>query len=510
MAISYAEFAGPPGFPGAMSQTTKSGTTTFGKAQGVVPQKRRVDLTGELEQLEFLAMNPRAVHPRVLASRAWELRRKLIGSGDWQQASYGDPRQRYDTRADLARRLDLVERALGIGGASQRMMAGGGLGSWNTPEWGQKHHPVERLAACIRVALCRPRAFCCPGGLEPVRSTEARSATAAGRGGAAQTGSAWAGDPRLPLGDPRLPLGDPRLPPPFGPTSYLPLWEPEGTRTALNTPNVNWSPVAPLMPGNGNGLVEAPGSMAPRQQVMVTSPGPGPALPPPSVITGQPQAPVVYQSFPSGPPASSAAAQQPAWLESPGQPVSAIMQGGSSVPGAAPLQRIPDAGVNVTNAQQMYEALPQAQPTPVVWQTIPDAGVNQNVTSVQREVRRPAPAVVASRPSRPAASYVARGEVTQLAPDQGVPGSTAVPGSWEWHNERTDYEAIKRAAQARSSQPGPAAAASAAASGAAQIISGLGSWFGLGGNTPGLDACLSELRGAKADLRNCRARRRGR
>jgi len=187
MSLSYGEFLGackcgvgnvdldpaPDGFPGQQQQTTKAGTTVVSKPVARIPQKRRVDLTSEVEKLEFYASGAPNVDPRVLAQMIVTVRRKLLGSGSWQNASYSDPRSRYDSREDLMRRLEAVERSVGAGVAGPKAYAelaglGGGLGDLQPPPWGTEINPVTKLASCIRTALCRPQAFCCPGGAVPV------------------------------------------------------------------------------------------------------------------------------------------------------------------------------------------------------------------------------------------------------------------------------------------------------------------------------------------------------
>lgn len=197
--------------------------------------------------------------------------------------------------------------------------------------WGYRHEPSLQLASCLRTMLCRPRAFCCPGGLEPVC------------------------DPRLPpfQPPPRLPplRRPPRLPPPREPTRLPPpRREPPPFLDQRPPPYVEVPPF--IQPPGGfvpqaqllqrGGLVEVPGGRVPGQQILTT---PGaitsqylPGVPPAGVVTAWPAAPVTYTSFPQGPPAASAAATQPPWLATPG-PVDSRM---------------------ISSPEQLVAALPQA------------------------------------------------------------------------------------------------------------------------------------------------------
>jgi hypothetical protein len=331
MAISYSEMMepAPEGFPGAMVQTTKPGTTVFSRPQGVVPQKRRVDLTQELEQLEFLTLHARQVHPRVLAQKTWALRRKLQGSGDWAWANRATPGARYDARSDLLRRLDQVERVLGIGGMSPRMMAAtaGGLSGGS---WLAEPDPVGKLAGCIRAALCRPRAFCCPGGVEPVR----------GRGRVGDPGKKFPPPPPPPPLPPRRPP-----PPPFPPRRH-----PPGQPPLIGIPGAPFAPAPGLvaMPGfvptpqllQVGPLVEAPGAPLPKQQQLVMGNDFNlPGLPPPPVVTAKPAGPVILNL--------------PLSTGTPGMV--------ATVPKGAPDSSIIKGGTLVSSASQMAAALPQAQ-----------------------------------------------------------------------------------------------------------------------------------------------------
>lgn len=149
------------------ASTTKPGTTVVGRRQGFVKPDRRIEITRMVEQLEFLAGTP-GVHPRALAQKVWAARRALMGAGDWSWASYADPRDRYDAKKDLEDRLAVVERVLGVGDMSPRLMmaygsgamSGLGSGTWNR---NYTSH-VNKLASCIQGALCVPKAFCCSSG----------------------------------------------------------------------------------------------------------------------------------------------------------------------------------------------------------------------------------------------------------------------------------------------------------------------------------------------------------
>jgi hypothetical protein len=152
------------------AQTTKKNTTVFGRPVGKVPPTRRVSATRLVEELEFLAGTP-GVHPRVLAQKAWQARKALMESSDWQYANYQSPFASYDSSSDLKARLAAVERVLGIDKVSPKVAAalygmGGmsGLGIYAGPAWGQMYNPVDKLASCIRGALCAPTSYCCPPG----------------------------------------------------------------------------------------------------------------------------------------------------------------------------------------------------------------------------------------------------------------------------------------------------------------------------------------------------------
>jgi hypothetical protein len=154
----------PEGFGPQYVMTTKKDTTVMSKwpVPGTAPKERRVDITRLVEEAEYLAGTP-GVHPRVLAQKVWQARKALMGSSKWSWASYQDPRARYDSYDDLVARLEAVERVLGVGKLSPKIMAAFyGLGG--IAPWGERLDPVEKLAQCIRGSLCLPKAFCCPPG----------------------------------------------------------------------------------------------------------------------------------------------------------------------------------------------------------------------------------------------------------------------------------------------------------------------------------------------------------
>lgn len=160
----------PEGFGPKYVQTTKAGTTVFSETPGKAPVRRRVNVTGMLEELEFLAGTP-GVHPRVLAQKAWQVRRALMGTSRWQWAQYADPFSRYESYDDLVSRLQAVERVLGIDQISPKIMSAlygmGGLGALGKAAWGESMDPIRKLAGCIRTAICFPKGFCCPSGSRP-------------------------------------------------------------------------------------------------------------------------------------------------------------------------------------------------------------------------------------------------------------------------------------------------------------------------------------------------------
>lgn len=160
----------PEGFGPKYVQTTKAGTTVFSETPGRAPVRRRVNVTGMIEELEFLAGTP-GIHPRVLAQKAWQARKALMETSRWDWAQYADPRSRYDSYEDLVARLQAVERVLGIDKVSPKIMSAlygmGGLGALGKAPWGASMDPVRKLAGCIRSAICFPKGFCCPSGSRP-------------------------------------------------------------------------------------------------------------------------------------------------------------------------------------------------------------------------------------------------------------------------------------------------------------------------------------------------------
>ena len=170
MPLSYAELMGmgndngqadleppAPGFPGKYVQTTKPGTTVVSKVRRA-PVKRRVDVTRQLQELEFLVGTP-GIPARVLAQKAWTIRRALMGSRVWPWASYGVPGQQYSSHDELQSRLEGIEKILGIDKISPKVMSAlygmGGLGSAiSTPRWGRRFDPITKLASCINARWC--------------------------------------------------------------------------------------------------------------------------------------------------------------------------------------------------------------------------------------------------------------------------------------------------------------------------------------------------------------------
>jgi hypothetical protein len=148
------------------TQTTKPGTTVAGRAQGRPPVARRIAITRAVAELEFLAGTP-GVHPRVLAQKVWLARKALMGTAPWSWANYQNQASAYDSYDDLVSRLQSVERVLGVGNVSPKIMSQygmGGLGVYTGAVWGQQQSPVAKLAQCIQGALCMPKAFCCDQG----------------------------------------------------------------------------------------------------------------------------------------------------------------------------------------------------------------------------------------------------------------------------------------------------------------------------------------------------------
>lgn len=112
MAISFRELLGfidDEDFQ-TFVQTTENASTVTSKTHRV-PRERRVDLTSQVEELEFLAASTN-VHPDALVSKLVEARRALRGSANWTGANYADPRSRWDDSRELGKRLDDAQRAI--------------------------------------------------------------------------------------------------------------------------------------------------------------------------------------------------------------------------------------------------------------------------------------------------------------------------------------------------------------------------------------------------------------
>jgi len=149
-------------------QTTVPGKTVFGKPVGLVPKERKIEITRLIDELEWLAGTP-GIHPGVLAQKIWEARRRLMGSADWEFASYATPGQSWDSKEALLDRLEAVERVLGVEGISPKLMSAfagmGGLGTYpyqDIPRWTEQYWPIRKLASCIRSRICHKDEYCCP------------------------------------------------------------------------------------------------------------------------------------------------------------------------------------------------------------------------------------------------------------------------------------------------------------------------------------------------------------
>lgn len=153
-------------------QTTVPGKTVFGRPVGLVPAQRKIELTRLVEELEWLAGTP-GIHPAVLAQKIWEVRRRLMGSADWEFASYAEPRGSWDSKRDLLSRVEAVERVLGVEGISPKLMSAlygmthgaSGLGTYpyqDLPRWTEQYWPIRKLASCIRDRICHKGQYCCP------------------------------------------------------------------------------------------------------------------------------------------------------------------------------------------------------------------------------------------------------------------------------------------------------------------------------------------------------------
>lgn len=115
-----------------------------------------------------------------------------------------------------------------------------------------------------------------------------------------------------------------------------------------------------------------------------------------------------------------------------------------------------------------------------------------SVTRPRGPIRIPSPEWTKAKP-KPAIS-VGGGAVQKTTP---VSKPSPVPGSWEWHHQRTNYDAIKRAAGARSG-----GAVVGAPSAAAISLSGLGAASGRRSYvSPGLAALMRKIQECKATAR---------
>ncbi|TFH66214.1 MAG: hypothetical protein E4G90_04740, partial [Gemmatimonadales bacterium] len=167
MPITYSELMGngqedlepsAPGFPGKYVQTTQPGRTVMSQVRRA-PVETRLDITRQLQELEFLVGTP-GIPSRVLAQRAWTIRRALMGSQVWPWASYSIPGQQYGSHDELQTRLEGIEKILGIDLVSPKLMSAlygmsGGLGSAvSMPRWGRRYDPITKLASCINARWC--------------------------------------------------------------------------------------------------------------------------------------------------------------------------------------------------------------------------------------------------------------------------------------------------------------------------------------------------------------------
>jgi hypothetical protein len=464
-----------PGDYGYQSvSTTKPGTTVFGRRQGFVEPDRRMKLTRMIEELEFLTGTP-GVHPRALAQKVWAARRALMGAGNWAWASYADPRQRYDAKADLESRLRTVERLLGVDQLSPRMMMayGSGMAGLGLAPWGQPQaDPVRQLASCIQAALCMPDRFCCPPDScydpdgeyypedeyyddewpepEPKNGTWIRN-----------------GETGIPLRDPPptgVPLEDP--PPIIGiPGGGVPLKDP------LIKVGGGGVPVTPrtqprILTGGGapKMLISTPGSYGELVDKLPQARGRGGSITLRPISHGE--SIEDYKKYLVG---QGLAPQQI-----------------QSAVGTAQQQLQRDAA-HEAQRQAQIKAREEAQ----------KAAAAQAKAAAEARAAAQAKAAAAAAAAKKAAAAAAQ-------PKQYVTaGPQPVPGSWEWHDQRTDYAAIQQAAKARIAKMKSAPWSGGGASTA--FLAGLGSL----GNRPLMNMpAMNALRMAAQNARIDAARRR--
>lgn len=427
--------------------TTKPGTTVFGRRQGFVDPGRRMAVTRQIEELEFLTGTP-GVPPRVLAQKVWAARRALMGIGDWEWASYADPRQSYDAKADLEARLRTVERLLGVDKLSPRMMMAYGSGALSgmggRPEWGQSRaDPVAQLASCIRGALCAPDQFCCPPsscydpGLEYYPEEEYYPDQEAD-----WSEEFW--DRPSGTGVPLPPPGGVPLPPPGG----VPLRDPP---PSIRVPG-----------GSGVPLITTGGTGVPLSETGT------------KFTTG----PVALRPIASG----ESIEDYTKYLAAQGLVQDQIQM----AVGAAQEQLKRDAEYE-RQRQEQIKAREEA------------AAAAAAQAKAAAEARAAAQAAEAKRRAAAAAAATAPATRPRTAVTTG-----AAPGSWQWHHERTDYDAIKRAALER--QARQRSGGYIPSGGGTAYLAGLGS---LGSrpllNMPGVQALRASARRAQADAARRRA-----
>lgn len=270
--------------------TTKPGQTVFSKPQGVVQPERRVSVTRELEQLEFLT-GTAGVHPRVLAQKAWSVRQKLTDMPKWARANTAVPSMSYDAYESLVDRLEAVERVLGVDKLSPKLMALNaagafrGLGDLYTPN---SPDPIATLAKCIQGVTCAPKSFCCPGGAPPIRDPYALPPNGGGGGGGGdEWDTKYPPEPPPPWGEPKK---DPWGEPPKPKETWSELRSEETPAASLQTAqseadvleSAAQSLRAELAVGNTGGQVIA---SAPAPVVAVTSTSIPVAVPAPAPVT---------------------------------------------------------------------------------------------------------------------------------------------------------------------------------------------------------------------------------